>query len=42
MHMHCGKSMKNWKASECGVAIDHDLRIDVFMDYEKALYIPKA
>ena len=43
MHIRCGK-LKNTskKAKEHGFPVIYDLRVDVFMAYERALYIPIA
>ena len=44
MHIRRGELMKITfqKAKEHGLPVIYDLRVDVFMAYERALYIPKA
>lgn len=41
MHIRCRELMKN-TFKEHGFSVLYDLRADVFMAYERALYIPKA
>ena len=44
MHVRCGELLQNTikKAKEHGFPVKYDLRVNVFMAYERALYIPKA
>ena len=44
MHIRCRELMNNSfkKAKEHGFPVIYDLHVDVFMAYERALYIPKA
>ena len=44
MHIRCRELLENTfeKAKEHGFPVIYILRVDVFMAYERALYIPKA